>query len=189
MKTLNFLIIEAEDAYINTKNGLIVNTSIEDVSRVNRIGKVISAPDFVKVKEGDYVLIHHNVMRKRLDNNGNVIQSDYNIEGNKYFVPLREVFMFKRGGDDWLALEPFCFVKPIEHEDKSEGLFKLSKTEEGYKGFEKNKGILTYPNQDLLDQGLKAGQQIVFSDDSEYEFEIEGELFYKMATRDILMGE
>lgn len=189
MKTLNFLIIEAEEAYINTKNGMIINTSIENVSRINRIGKVISAPDFVTVKEGDYVLVHHNIMRKKLDTKGHEIQSAYHLEGNKYFVPLKEVFMYKRGDKDWLALEPFCFVKPIPVEDDKNTLFQLSKEEKSYKGYEKNRGILTYPNQQLLDQGLRAGQQVVFADDSEYEFEIEGEIFYKMNTRYVLMGE
>ena len=189
MKTLNYLIIEAKDAYINIKNGMIINTSIEDVSRINRIGKVISAPDHVVVKEGDYVLIHHNIMRKRLDTKGNPILSDYHLEGDKYFVPLREVFMYKRDDNDWLSLEPFCFVKPIPVKDDETTLFQLSKEEKSYKGNVKNRGILTYPNQELLNQGLKAGQQVVFADDSEYEFEIEGEIFYKMSTRYVLMGE
>lgn len=189
MKSLNFIIMRASEAYINEVDGMTVNTTIEDVSSINRIGVVVAAPNNVVVQEGDEILVHHNIMRLRNDTKGNEIESNYYLGDDLYFVALTEVFMYKRG-EDWESLNPFCFVEPIEKKEEVQNtLFKLSKKDTSYKGYIKNKGILRYPNKDLIDQGLKTGDTIVFSDDSEYEFNINGKLFYKMATRDILMKE
>ncbi len=188
MKSLNYVIIRAEEAYINEVDGMIVNTTIEDVSSINRIGIVEAAPEGTILQKGDRVIVHHNIMRLRNDTRGVTVDSNYYLGDNLYFVNSTEIFMYKRDSD-WISLDPFCFVEPIPYEDKQESLFVLSKDDVSYKGFVKNKGILRYPNQALLEQGLKSGDTIIFSDDSEYEFNIEGKLFYKMATRDILMKE
>lgn len=189
MKTLNYVIMRAEQAYINEVNGMIVNTTIEDVSSINRIGTVVSAPEGTILQEGDELIVHHNIMRLRNDTKGFQIESDWWIKDDLYFVPLTEIFMYRRDGSDWIALDPFCFVEPIPYKHDDTSIFKISKDEVSYKGMVKNKGILRYPNPSLLEQGLKAGDTIVFSDYSEYEFNLDGKLYYKMATRDILMKE
>jgi len=190
MKTANYVIVELKDAYsneeeISTGDSFIVNSTIEDVNYVNRIAEVLVAPDFTVLQKGDEVITHHNIFRLRNDVNGNIAQSNYHLDRDRYFIPLTELFMYRRDGSDWVALEPYCFVKPIEQE-KEDTFFDLSLEDDSYKGRLHKHGIMSYPNKGLIEQGIEVGDTIIFSDYSEYEFKVEGELYYKMATKDII---
>lgn len=194
MPTLNYIIIKSEQSYNNEKkleNGkkLIVNTTIESVEHINRIGEVVEAPDFTILKKGDKVIVHHNIMRLRNGINGQKVKSNFYIEDNKYFVPLTEVFMYKREGD-WTAINPYCFVKPIKkeiEEGKRGSILLPENNEEGtYKGMLKNMGILIYGNEELKKINVKKGTQVIFSCHSEYEFIIDNKLLYRMRTQDII---
>lgn len=189
MKSINYVIVELDQAYNNevelsTGDSLIVNSTIESVSNINREATVKSSPDFVILKEGDKVIVHHNIFRLRNGIDGNVVPSNFHIEGNLYFVPFTEIFMYKRGDNEWNALMPFCFVEPIVKE-KKEG-FDLSAAESTYKGRLHRRGIIKYPNEDLQAQGIQQDDTVLFTKNSEYEFEIDGKLYYKMSTRDIV---
>lgn len=194
MRSLQYIIIESEQAYNNEKEiaegvKIVVNTTIESVENINRIGKVIAAPEFTILKEGDEVIVHHNIMRLRNGTSGKMVKSNFNIEGNKYFVPLTEVFMYRRNGGEWNAISPYCFVKPIrqEKEEKVNNvIIPDNVVSDTHKGMVKNHGIMVYPNDDLINQGVDKGTKIIFSNDSEYEFEIDGEIHYKMSTDDVI---
>ena len=188
MRTVNYLIVELDEAYdnevqVSTGDSVIVNSTIENVSHINRVATVLAAPDYTILKTGDKVVCHHNIFRLRNDVNGKVVPSNFNIEDNQYFVPLTEVFMYKRDSD-WIAINPYCFVEPIKVV-KSDLKFDIT-TEEAYKGRLDRKGILRYINKDIEAQGMREGETILFSKNSEYEFNIDGKLYYKMSTRDIL---
>lgn len=189
MKTVNYLIVSLDKAYnneaqISTGDSVIINSTIESADYVNRVATVVAAPDFTILQEGDKVIVHHNIFRLRNDVNGNVAPSNYFMEDNKYIVPLTEVFMYDRG-EGWIPITPFCFVEPITKEQKQG--FDLSLAESTYKGRLERLGIMKYPNEELLTQGVKKGDKIMFSEDSEYEFVIDDVLYYKMSTKDILM--
>lgn len=192
MKSINYLIVELDEAYqneieVSTGDKVIINSTIENVSSINRVATVIDSPSFTILKKGDNVVVHHNIFRLRNDTSGNVVESNFYIGDNKYFIPLTEVFMYKRGDSDWLPISPFCFVQPIKKKEK-EG-FDLNPVEDTYKGNLIHRAVMKYPNQELLDQGVNKGDLIVFSKNSEYEFDIDGELYYKMRTKDILAVE
>jgi len=189
MRSINYVIVELTDAYENEvelsdNKSVIVNSTIENVEYVNRIAKVITAPKFTILKEGDSVIVHHNIFRLRNGIKGERLESNFFIEDNKYFVPLTEVFMYKRNGE-WEAIDPYCFIKPISKE-KKEG-FDLSINEDTYKGRIHQHGTVKYPNTELREQGVKEGDRVFFSKNSEYEFNIDGELYYKMSTKDVLL--
>lgn len=187
MEAVNYLLIEVGGDYINKRDGLIVNTTIESVTDINRIGKVLSAPSNTAVQKGDEVIIHHNILRKRRNTKGVIMDSEFHVMGNTYFVPLTEAFMHKDNSGKWKPLESFCFVKPIEYDsDKGQDEITNSLSNITHKGKIKGTGLLTFPNKELLDQGLKEGDRILFSDYSEYEFRIDGEIYYKMSTKDII---
>lgn len=184
--TINFVIVEIDEAYKNEVDGIVVNSTIESVAHINRVARVVDSPAFTPLKKGDYVVVHHNMFRLRNGISGKKLPSNYHLEGNKYFIPLVEVFMYKRD-KDWIALNPFVFVKPIEYDNEVINGFTITKGESNsYKGRKKLRGIIKYPNEELLKKGVKVGDEIVFSYYSEYEFNIEGETLYKMATKDIL---
>ena len=68
----------------------------------------------------------------------------------------------------------YCFVKPI-HENSN---FKTSKEKEHF-------GILKYSNSSLERVGLKPGDLIIFTPNSEFEFIINDERLYCMKFNDI----
>lgn len=185
--TINYIIVEVDEAYVNEVNGIVVNSTIESVAHINRVAKVIDAPEFTILKKGDEVIMHHNILRLRNGIRGKRVKSNYHLEDNKYFVPLTEVFMYKRGDSDWQAIRPFVFVKPVPKEDeKVGGIIVTANESNSHKGMKKLRGIIKYPNDELLAKGVNVGDEIVFSTWSEYEFSINGELLYKMSNKDIL---
>ena len=186
MRSPNFIIVEAEDNYNNMEDNVIVNSSIETVSRINRIATVIASPDYTILQEGDKVLLHHNILRLSNDVKGNVQHSMFHIEGNRYFVPLSEVLMYSRD-NGWMSIDPFVFVKVIKSEDFKVGDYMISGDVDSHKGSKKLQGEIAYTNQDLEHQGVVEGDRVYFLEDSEHEYEIEGELCYKMRTSDILL--
>lgn len=185
--TINYIIVEIDKAYNNEEGGVVVNNTIESVAHINREATVVDAPDFTILKKGDKIIAHHNMFRLRNGIGGKLVQSNYHLEDNKYFIPLTEVFMYKRGDSDWNAIRPYVFVKPTPKEDEIFNGFIINATESNsHKGMKKLRGIMKYPNDELIAKGIKAGDEVVFSEWSEYEFNIDGEILYKMSTKDIL---
>lgn len=188
MKAVNYLIVELDKAYdnevqVSTGDTVIVNSTIENVSYINRVATVVAAPKYTILKTGDKVVCHHNIFRLRNDVQGKQVPSNFNIEDNQYFVPLTEIFMYKRDSD-WISINPYCFIEPIEVaiDDLK---FDIT-TEEAYKGRLDRKGIIRYINKEMEAQGMREGDTVLFLKDSEYEFNIDGKLYYKMSTRDII---
>jgi co-chaperonin GroES (HSP10) len=191
MKARNYLIVKAGNEYNNevelsTGHKIVVNSTIESVEHINREVEVLAAPEFTKLKKGDKVIIHHNILRRKNDIKGEEIKSQFHFKDDTYYVPLTEVFAFKRDGQ-WESLDPFCFIKPIPLKDKEVGGILVRKEDqEGHKGRVHRVGTVRFPNQEMKDMGLKEGDTIHFEKDSEYEFKIDGELLYRMKTSDIL---
>ena len=183
--TINNLIVEIDKTYQNEVDGITVNSTIESVAHVTRIATVIDAPSFVSVKKGDKVVCHHNIFVEKNTMKGKRM-SDYHIEGKKYFVPFELVFAYIRDGE-FCSLSPFCFVKPIEQEDKVvDGFIIDTNDKNSYKGRLSNEGIMVHPNKELLKMGIKRGSRVIYKPYTRYEFSINNEILYKMSTKDIV---
>lgn len=190
MKSFLYVIVEVDSAYNNfidlgEGKKLQINNSIDDVETINRVGKVVSAPSYMNCNKGDLLLFHHNICRQSW-NKGRIKVSNFCIKENFYYVPATEAMMIMRQGEEeWESLDPFVFVKPIEAGVKElpNGAKVL---EQNYKGRKNLQGIVEYPNKKLLEMGVKKGDHVWFQQDSEHEYKIKGELFYKMKTDDIL---
>jgi|TARA_B100000085_G_scaffold276958_1_gene296765 hypothetical protein len=149
---------------------LLVNTSIEDVNYVNRLGEVIYSPDN-DLEKGDIVVIHHNVFRLYYDMKGNKRRSNEYFRDNMYLVPPDKIYMYKRN-NKWNAYKEYCFISPVEFIQDST-LHRIDEKEE------KHVGVVKYSN------AFKPGDKIGFSKNSEYEFTIDKEKLYRMRNRDI----
>ena len=72
----DFVIMPKEDRYNNTKavgdKELIINTELQNHNFVSRIGIVMATPNPnpTGVREGDEVILHHNVFRRFRDIRG-----------------------------------------------------------------------------------------------------------------------
>ena len=180
MRSLYSFIIEPkENRYENKKdiNGveLILNTEIQDHKFVSRVGVVLETPINGKtgIKKGDEVIVHHNVFRRFNDVRGEEVNGKSFFEEDKYFVYPDQVFMYNRNGQ-WKSLDGFCFVKPI----KNRKLFSMEPEEQLI-------GILKHVDNSLLKNGIKEGDLIGFTPDSEYEFIIDNERLYRVPTNSI----
>ncbi len=168
------------EKFINTKevNGktLIINTSIENAKDVNRFAVVKSIPLNYNgnVKVGDTILVQHNVFRDYYDAQGLIRTSDWHIKDDLYYVQPELAYMIIRG-DEKIAIDDFCFIKPIFSEDRL-----LGKVEQ------QHQGIVKYGNGNLKEQGIVEGDHIGFHNNCEIPFVIDDELVYKMKTHRIL---
>lgn len=191
MEATLYFVVEVKDSYNNTvqlENGLeiMVNNTIDSVEHINRIGKVVSAPKGVKSSPGDMILFHHNICRDSWGFKGAKKISMFQIKPNFYFVPVPEIFMIKRADSEgWEALDPFVFIEPIPA-TKKELPNGLSVVQNDYNGMDEAVGKVAFVNKTLEKQGVKNGDLITFEEYSQHEYIIDGKLYYKMRTSDIL---
>ena len=176
MKNLyNFIIKPYSERYDNIRKvdnkELIINTSIENHLFVSKKAVVVSIPSAfdTSINAGAIVYVHHNVFRRWYDQKGRERNSALYFKDDLYFCSLDQIYMYN--GKCNLN---YCFVKPIKR------LNDLSISNE-----QNHIGILKYSNSSLDAVGLKPGQLVVFTPNSEFEFIIEGERLYCMKSNDI----
>jgi hypothetical protein len=175
-----FIIKPVGDEYENeveiAGKKIIVNSTVENHKHVNRLGRVIHIPGRYKgtISVGDIVIVHHNIFRIYYDMKGRPKKSPNYFKDGLYFIDEGQFYLY-HNGERWNAVDTYCFVKPIDKENSY--LYE--------EGFETNTGYLVYGNEHLEKLGVKEGDKINFTKDSEYEFNIDGELLYRMRTLDI----
>lgn len=182
MKTLySYLVKPHGGRYNNEKHGLIINSTIDekDYKHVNRIAEVIATPaSGGLLQEGDLVIVHHNVFRKWWNVTGKLSNGGSYVKKDQYSLYEDQIFAYNRG-DGWISTEDYCFVEPFEKDDD------ILITYVGKEAL--NEGKIAFSNPILASQGVNEGDTVVFSEGSEYEFNIDGKKLYKMsAQRDIL---
>ena len=177
----NFVVKPKGDRYNNTKKldggELILNTEIFNHQYVNREAVIVSTPIVgeTDIKPGDEVIVHHNVFRRWNDIRGVEKDSKSYYKDDMYFVYPDQIFLYKRN-KDWMANESFCFVKPIE--SKSNSIFNEDKEQP-------LTGVLKYPDTNLIEAGLKAGDLVGFRPNTEYEFIIDDSKMYRIFSNSI----
>ena len=150
---------------------LIVNTSIESHKFVSKKAVVVSTPAAfdTDIKVGDTVYVHHNIFRRYYDMKGKEKNSSTFFKDELYFCGIDQIYMY-----NLRSHLNYCFVKPL----KEQSHLSVSNEKEYF-------GILKYSNKSLERVGLKPGDLVVFTPNSEFEFIIEGERLYCMKSNDI----
>jgi len=162
--------------YNNTKEiagiEFIVNTSEEEHKFSNREAVVVETPLWYTgpIEPGDTLLVHHNVFKFYNDMKGNRKSGRSFFREDVFLIDNEQFFLYKKN-DTWYAYDKYCFVKPIP---PTESYINKPFSEEPLMG------IMKYPNEYLISQGVKAGDNVVFSPDSEYEFKVDGEKLYRI---------
>jgi len=151
---------------INGKE-LLLNTELQNHQYTNRIGVILNLPligDY-NIREGDEVIVHHNVFRRFRDVKGVEKNSKNFYEEGLYLVQPDQIYAYKRN-EEWKALDGYCFVKPLKNTE----MFSID--------FEKPLvGIVKYGNDDIT-----VGELVGFKPGSEYEFIIEEQRLYRVPT-------
>lgn len=169
--------------YNNTKDiggvDLIISTSEEDHKFSNRYAEVLETPlDYNgEIKRGDTLLVHHNVFKFYNDMKGRRQSGKSFLKDDMFLVDPDQFYMYKNE-NGWNSYERYCFVKPVSVEESY--IFKPFSEEPLV-------GEMKYPNDYLLEKGVKVGDRISFKPDSEYEFTVDGEKLYRMYDHQITM--
>lgn len=181
----DFIISPLGDNYNNTVkiNGVdvTINTSLESAKYVNRLGIVIELPMYYDgdIKQGDVVVVHHNIFRTYHDMKGRQTKSPEHFRDGLYIVNSQRIYLYKNNSV-WKSHLNYCFVKPIAR-IQNELLHSVDKEE-------KHIGIIVYPSRFQEDNlNLKSGSFVAFTKNSEYEFEVDGEKIYRMYDRDVVI--
>ena len=177
----NFIIKPKNGRYNNEINigdtTLVVNTNIEDHKMVSRHAIVVSTPIAycTDIKEGDEVIIHHNIFRRWYDVRGNERNSSQYFKENLYFCKPKQIYLYKKD-DKWLPFLDRCFVMPIKDTDSL--TLDLEK---------KCVGILKIGNKELEALDINPGDLVGYRPGREWEFIIDGKRIYCMESNDIII--
>ena len=162
---------------------MYLDSSYDPMRFARQYGEVVIAPErlsskYMDVKVGDRIYFHHFVADKKNqmveDEEGNYILQ---VDAGQIYCAVR---------DNKIIMQNFwCFVEQkTELEDNyktSSGIFLKSTME-----IEEQRGYLKYANQEILDYGAKINDEVIFSENSEYNMNIEGQELLRMRNIDIL---
>jgi hypothetical protein len=156
---------------------LIINTKIESFKSVNNIAEVVSVPlaYSTDIKEGDLVVIHHNVFRRFYDIKGKQKDSRSYFMDNLYFCDIDQIYLYKND-DRWKSFNDRCFVKPLKNDD----YLRIDKEQNLI-------GILKYGNSSLEALKISEGDLVGYTPGGEFDFVIDGQRLYCMKSNDIVI--
>ena len=193
MKPIRDIIVRVEKTHkqtIKTESGfeLLLDENIKQVKDTIRHGEVVAVPDDMPwdVRVGDELYFHHGIVGETVLNDQPNLESQYLIDREKHMftVPTDKYWPMAYAilrDEKFQALNGVCFVRPIIHKKYSTDLY-IPNNEEELKSI----GEMVYSNDNLREQGVDDGTKVVFSKDSEYKFDINGETLYAMFDRWIL---
>lgn len=190
MKSLHLVILKSLESHSNVEvvdgKEFTVNVSIGDVTSINRKAVVVCAPIGSDLNKGDEVIVHHNIMRENIRNDGTLSKGNFYIADGHYQCPVSEVLLKRSKNGPWETLLDFVFVKPIKEENVElfNGIIIATENRNGYKF---QRATLHITNKKL--KNVIVGDNIIFAPYSEHEFTIDGDLLYKCEVVDILAKE
>ena len=173
-------IVKTESRYNNKIDvdgvELVVNTEIteRDAIFVNREATILATPLVGgALRVGDKVIVHHNVFRRMIDHSQREVNSGSYLNDNEAIVFHDQIYAYKREGK-WHACEGYCFVEPRENEETwiNGNVALLS-------------GHMWLADERLKSQGIKEGDLVGFTPNSEYEFYIDGILYYRILSHHV----
>jgi len=162
---------------------LFLDVSYNDMKHARQYGTVIALPNGLPkglkldIKEGDKIYCHHF-----LASEGNRVK--FHEEKNVYSIHWGHIYARVRKGK-LKMIHHWNFIKQkVEDESNymtKSGIFTKPEAED-----EELYGYVEYMNDGLKDLGVKRGDEVIFSKNSEYDMKIEGEKLLRMRNFDIL---
>ena len=146
---------------------LILNTEVFNHGYINRRAIVVSIPidNIHNLREGQEVLVHHNIFRRWHNMKGVEKNSRGFINEGEYLASPDQIFMYK--DTTWECINGYTFVKPLKSTDE----FSLEKERPLI-------GVVKYSDGTFLPTQL-----VGFSPGDEFEFVVEGERLYRVMNR------
>jgi len=170
MKSIHgFLVEPVGNRYNNVKQlgekELVLNTDIFNHKYINRQARVVSVPinNDTNIKNGDEIIIHHNVFRRWYNQRGTEKNSSSFISENLYNIYTDQIYAV-RSDNNWKPLNGYVFLQPLKNNDD------FSLEQEEFIG-QVVYGNETYKKNDILGF-VHSGAR--------YEFVIDGKKLYKV---------
>lgn len=179
MKSPHYFIVRPHQGvrYNASKNlngkDFIMSSSQEDHRYTNRIGVVVATPIGYKgeISNGDLVVVHHNVFRLYYDMKGNERSSWNHFRDDIFMIESDQLYLYKKEFSvEWSAPRPYCFVRPILHNNEDGTISTVNVESE-------LKGVIEYIPEG---EDIKVGDIVSFKPESEYEFNIDETKLYRM---------
>jgi hypothetical protein len=157
----------------------ILSSDADDHKFSNRYADVIEVPSGYDgpVKKGDILLVHHNVFKFYTGSKGRNMSGKSFLDADLFLIDSEQFFAYKRNGT-WTAIDKYSFVEPTRYDA---GIAVEFSGETPLHG----KVFLTTPG--MKEQGLEEGSIVVFTPESEYEFEIDGTRVYRIINLDLAL--
>lgn len=162
------------------KNGLILGANIEDHQNTQRLARVVGLPagDDSGIQEGDVLLVHHNTFRTYYDIRGVARKSSGFVKDKLYYVEPDRIYMHIKDGKE-IVFGPYSFVRPIKRE--TEGFQFSTRAEKELIG-----EVALIDDRFSKEEKVMVGDVVTFTKDSEYEFRINEDRYYRVPTKNIV---
>jgi len=150
-------------------------------------GEVVGIPEKYKtqVAIGDTLYFHHHVVitPQVLDENNDLYQVNYSPDGGH---ATQSYIVKKKDTDEIIALDDWVFLDPIKPEPKLKSdILELVSFEE-----EVNyKGKIMYASDKIKELGLKIGDVVWFTKDSDYEMQIDDKKLWRVLIQNLTIVE
>lgn len=162
------------------KFGLVLSASIEDHKSTQRFAEVVGLPGEYSgdVSVGDVIVVHHNTFRDYYDMKGVMRDSAYKIKDDLYYVEVDRIYMHIKNEEE-KVFGPYAFVSPV---NRSEDGYQSS-----YRAEKELIGKVALINDRFSqEENVNVGDLVTFTRDSEYEFRINEERYYRVPTKNIV---
>tara|TARA_B100001094_G_scaffold83530_1_gene79848 strand:+ start:339 stop:917 length:579 start_codon:yes stop_codon:yes gene_type:complete len=150
-------------------------------------GEVVGIPEKYKtqVAIGDTLYFHHHVVitPQVLDEKNDLYQVNYSPDGGH---ATQSYIVKKKDTDEIIALDDWVFLDPIKPEPKLKSdILELVSFEE-----EVNyKGKIMYASDKIKELGLKIGDVVWFTKDSDYEMQIDDKKLWRVLIQNLTIVE
>jgi len=193
MKALHHFIVRIDKKYKDTiklgNKELYLQSKFNEHQHRIPYGEIVAAPSkhYTGAVEGDVLFFHHHV----------IMNSSLHLGEDLYLVMYSpdtsvacHAIAYRDGGGDINMLGGWIFLEPPE---KTEG-YEYSESgiivDIGLNRKPENKGTLMSTTPDLERQGLKVGDVVYYSKNSDYEMELDdGKKVYRMRDSDLMYAE
>ena len=182
IKDLYWIKVEKETEDTIKINGVEMyrDTSYDPMKLARQYGTVYKTPIHsstdVDLEEGDKVWFHHFIPSA-------VNKVNYSDNDNVYQAEIQHIYLRKRGDDDFKALGHWNFVEQEVSEPKESKSGIILETSNSDVELH---GKAVFINEELKEQGVGEGDRVFFSENSEYDMNIEGRDLLRMRNFDIL---
>ena len=186
MRSPFYFIVEPLEGkrYDNTRKfgdvDFVISSSQEDHTVTQRQAIVVATPSGYNgpIRDGDTVIVHHNVFRKYYDMKGREKDSFSFLREGTYFLDDTQFYAYKQDGE-WHSINGYNFVRPVIKEHVG---FQFDTDK-----YIEHAGEMVICSDYMKSIGIDKGCLVGFKEDSEYEFRIDEEILYRMQDNRIVV--